>query len=184
MRDAAAFFGAHPRVTVVINHLGCCRLPREDPPEATGESPAARAALAEWRAGMLALAAVPSVHMKLSGLDFISPHWIAHPVAGAVVRGMVRETVAAFGPARCLVASNWPVAKMFSTPPPGQAAGEPVRLALLYEAIHGLVADLPRADREALFLGTAARVYRLPSFSGHVGGPVPRSAFAPAEGGA
>ena len=179
MRDAAAFFAAHPRVTVVINHLGCLRLPREDAPEATGESAAAQALLADWRAGMLALAALPSVYMKLSGLDFITPHWIAHPAAAAVVRGMVRETVAAFGPARCMVASNWPVAKMFSAAPAGQAAGEPVRLAQLYEAIHGIVSDLPLPDREALFRGTAERVYRLPAYRGHVGGPLPRSAFAP-----
>jgi hypothetical protein len=86
MRDAASFLAAYPGLTVVINHLGCPFLPRGDPLEQTGRSDAAVATIAEWRAGMRALAALPHVYMKVSGLDFVTPHWMAHPAAHAVVK--------------------------------------------------------------------------------------------------
>jgi predicted TIM-barrel fold metal-dependent hydrolase len=89
MLDAAAFFADYPRLSVVINHLGCPRLPSGDAVEATGTSEAALAIIADWRAGILALSALPNVYLKVSGLDFISPHWIAHPEARAVIKGMV-----------------------------------------------------------------------------------------------
>ena len=35
-------------------------------------------------------------------------------------------------------------------------------MATLYAALHELVADMPEADRVAMFHGNAARVYKLP----------------------
>ena len=61
-----------------------------------------------WLADLQALAACPNVHCKLSGLvTEFAPlgEWVAedfHPYLAAVL--------AAFGPARCMVGSDWPVA--------------------------------------------------------------------------
>jgi len=48
-----------------------------------------------------------------------------------------------------MFASNFPVDKLFST------------YADVWQAFDAITADLPEADRDALFRGTAKRVYRL-----------------------
>lgn len=58
---------------------------------------------------MTALAALPHVHVKLSGLAYIRSEWVTDPAAHAVVKGLVREIVALFGASRCMFASNFPV---------------------------------------------------------------------------
>jgi predicted TIM-barrel fold metal-dependent hydrolase len=62
-----------------------------------------------WRKGMAALAALPHVHVKISGLDYIRHGWAVDPEAKAVVKGLVREVVHMFGAGRCMFASNFPV---------------------------------------------------------------------------
>lgn len=58
---------------------------------------------------MAALAALPNVHVKISGLDYIRHGWAVDAGANAVVKGLVREVVALFGASRCMFASNFPV---------------------------------------------------------------------------
>ncbi len=57
--------------------------------------------------------------------------------------------MSAFGPARCLVASNWPVDLAM-----GRSS-----LPDLYGAIHDLLAARSKEDREAIFYGNATRIY-------------------------
>ncbi len=131
MTDAAAFAAACPDVPMVLAH---CGMPEELTPEGR----------AAWRAGMERLAAVPSVHVKLSGLGtFI------HRLDAAHVERTVRETVVLFGPARCLFGSNFPIEKLWTD------------YASLAGAYRRALAHLGEAERAAIFSGNARRLYRL-----------------------
>ena len=131
MADGAAFAEAYPAVPMVLAH---CGMPEDLTPDGW------RA----WRAGMTRLAAVPSVFAKLSGLGtFI------HRLDAAHVERTVRETVALFGPERCLWGSNFPIEKLWTD------------YASLIDAYRRALAHLGEAEQAAIFAGTARRLYRL-----------------------
>lgn len=145
LKEAAAFVAGHPSTKVVIDHLGCVKL---------GVSVAEDTARIDaWREGMAALAALPNVHIKLSGLDYIRSGWIGDSAINGQIKGLVREVIALFGVSRCMFASNFPVDLWSSK----------VGLVDTYAAFHALVEDLPLADRTALFHDTASRVYNIES---------------------
>lgn len=131
MAGAAALAEAAPDVTFVLQHAGML----EDLSEA------GRAA---WRAGLAALAARPNVVAKLSGFGTF-----VHRVDPDLIGEIVRETVASFGADRCLYGSNFPIEKLWTD------------YAALLAAHRAAVADLGEAERDAVFRGTATRVYRL-----------------------
>ena len=118
-------------LTVVVEHTGW---PRSDAEEER----------ALWRQGIDALAAVgEQVVCKLSGLamplrcmraDAFAP-WLEHAIE-------------AFGAERCMFASNFPVDSVYGT------------FDDLYEAFSAVTSGLEDAARDALFAGTAERVYR------------------------
>jgi len=131
MEDGAAFAEAFPDVPMVLTH---CGMPEDLTPEGW------RA----WREGMRRLAAVPSVSVKLSGLGtFI------HAVDQAHIERTVGETIALFGPERCLWGSNFPIEKLWTD------------YASLIGAYREALAHLSPAAQEAIFGGTARRLYRL-----------------------
>jgi predicted TIM-barrel fold metal-dependent hydrolase len=132
LAEAAEVVAARPDLTVVLNHTG---FPWDRSP----------AGLGRWRDGMRALAACPGVSVKLSELSVKGQPWRYEdnlPV--------VRETLELFGPARCMAASNFPVARLHAS------------FDLFFDSLARMVADLPRADQAQVFAGTARRVYRLP----------------------
>lgn len=131
MRDGAAFAAAFADVPMVLAH---CGMPED-------LSPAGRRA---WREGMAALAAVPNVFVKLSGLGTF-----LHALDRRHVERTVRETVALFGPERCLFGSNFPIEKLWTD------------YASLCAAYRDALADRSEAERAAIFSGTARRLYRL-----------------------
>ena len=131
MQDGAAFAEAFPEVPMVLAH---CGMPEDLRP----------AGWAAWRAGLTRLAAVPSVFVKLSGLGtFIRRLDAAH------VERTVRDTVALFGPERCLWGSNFPIEKLWTD------------YASLIDVYRRALAHLSEADRAAIFSETARRLYRL-----------------------
>ena len=131
MEDSAAFAEAFPDVPIALAH---CGMPEDLTPEGWQA----------WRAGMEQLAAVPSVSVKLSGLGtFI------HGVDQAHIEHTVRETVALFGPERCLWGSNFPIEKLWTD------------YASLIDAYREALVHLSEADRAQIFAGTAQRLYRL-----------------------
>ena len=131
MEDGATFAEAFPDVPMVLAHCGM-------PEEPTAEGWRA------WRAGMTRLAAVPNVSVKLSGLGtFI------HRLDQAHVERTVRETVALFGPERCLWGSNFPIEKLWTD------------YASLIDTYRRSLTHLSPAAQEAIFGGTARRLYRL-----------------------
>jgi predicted TIM-barrel fold metal-dependent hydrolase len=131
MEGAAGLAAACPRVTFVLQHAGML----EDL-SAPGRD--------AWRAGMAALAACPNVVAKLSGFGtFIHRNDAAH------IAWLVRETLALFGPGRCLWGSNFPIEKLWT------------RYAPLVDAHRRAAEDLAETARCAVFFDNACRVYRL-----------------------
>lgn len=121
----------HPDIPVIINHVGMPVLSDAD-------------GIGEWRRGMAALARLPHVAVKLSGMGFIRRDWTQ-----ATIASFIRETIDQFWVERCMFASDTPTDTLFA----------PVDRTM--DAYHAIVADLPEADRRALFAGNANRLYRL-----------------------
>ncbi|TXC72618.1 amidohydrolase family protein [Sphingomonas ginsenosidivorax] len=131
MPGPAPLFARTPDVPVIINHLGMPVLSDPD-------------GIADWRAGLRALAAIPHVAIKLSGLGFIARDWTLEQV-----RPFVLEAIDLFGPDRCMIASDTPTDKLFA----------PIDRYL--EAYHSITADFTDDDRRAMFGRNANRIYRL-----------------------
>ena len=72
-----------------------------------------------------------------------------HRVDQAHIERTVRETVALFGPERCLWGSNFPIEKLWTD------------YASLIDAYRAALAYLSGADQAQIFAGTAQRLYRL-----------------------
>ena len=101
--------------------------------------------LRAWSGAMRVLAAEPNVVCKVSALASGSdPGWTV-----GSIRPWVLGCVDAFGPDRCMFASNWPIDRLFGTY---------ARLLAAYDEItSGFGAD----ERAAMFGETARRVYRI-----------------------
>lgn len=97
-----------------------------------------------WTDALACLAARPNVACKLSAFGTFLRRNDPQHVAWAV-----REAVVAFGAARCLYGSNFPIEKIWTD------------YASLFAAFEAATADLPAADRAEIFAGTARRLYRL-----------------------
>ena len=121
----------HPDVTFVLNHGGT---PNERTPEF----------LAQWRAGLTQLAQRPNLVCKVSGFALGDKEWTTESLTP-----VVNACIDIFGVERCLFASDWPVDKLYST------YGE------LFAAFVAITAGASASERDALFAGTAERVYRL-----------------------
>ncbi|CAL99845.1 L-fuconolactonase [Saccharopolyspora erythraea NRRL 2338] len=125
--------GQFPQLTFVLDH--CAK-----PPVASGE-------LEPWESRIRALAAHPNVVCKLSGL-VTEDDWSAQPDAGRL-RPYAEVVLDAFGPARVMFGSDWPVCLLAAE------YGEVFRLA--WE----LTSGLGDAARQAVFDTTARQVYEL-----------------------
>ncbi len=122
---------AHPETPVVINHAF---LPADRSPEG----------LAGWRAALQRAAAAPGTTIKISGIGLAGRPWSL-----ADNRAVIRDVIEAFGPDRCLFASNFPVDGLCGS------------FDTIYSGYKAATADVPRADRLRLFHDNAVRVYRL-----------------------
>ncbi|MEV4457859.1 amidohydrolase family protein [Microbispora sp. NPDC049633] len=125
---------ALPELTFVLDHLA-------KPPVASGE-------LEPWAGLVRELAAEPNVTAKLSGL-ITEADWDDWDAAR--LRPYADVALDAFGPGRLMFGSDWPVCLL---------AGA---LPLWAETVRALLTDagLSAAERDAVFRGTAERVYRL-----------------------
>jgi predicted TIM-barrel fold metal-dependent hydrolase len=130
--DAVAAAAArNPDVLFVLEHAG-------SPDERSD------AYFAEWSSHLRVVAAAGNVVCKVSGLAIGDHEWTA-----SSLRRWVLECIEQFGFERCLFGSNWPVDKLFGT----------------WEEMVGgfaeIVSDCSDDERDALFAGTAERVYRI-----------------------
>jgi len=132
------FVRTWPELPVVIDHAA-------KPPLADGfRSPAYVA----WRRDLDALAALPGVHCKVSGLLTLLPQrGLSSAEAVVQLRPLWNDLLELFGPARLMWGSDWPVLTL--------AAGYP-------DWVHvseALFDTLSPVERARLWGGTAARFY-------------------------
>ncbi|MFF0186231.1 amidohydrolase family protein [Streptomyces sp. NPDC005244] len=123
---------AHPGLTFVLDHLG-------KPPIASG-------APEPWAGAVRELAALPNTACKLSGLVTEADPARRTPDD---LRPYADTALAAFGPGRTMFGSDWPVCTLAAS------YGEVMYLA------EELTTGLSPGEREAVFAGTATRVYGL-----------------------
>jgi predicted TIM-barrel fold metal-dependent hydrolase len=123
--------GACPRTSFILDHVG-------KPPVASGR-------MDPWRQELAWLASFPNVVCKLSGLATeAAPGWHV-----ADVRPYLEHALTTFGPQRCMIASDWPVATLQTT------------VQRWFDVVVDLVVDLDPADRAAVLRDTAAGTYGL-----------------------
>ena len=150
--EVAALAGAFPKTPIVLNHFGG---PILGGPNAGHE----QEVFGQWRSGIKELAAHDNVHVKLGALPVrrsgpsrkagglpLSSEEIA-----AVWRPWVEICIEKFGARRCMFESNFPVQKRWCS------------YAVLWNACKRLASGASADEKSALFSGTAARVYRVPT---------------------
>ena len=127
-RELAA---ACPDVQFVLDHCG-------NPPIASGE-------LSAWRAGVAALAQLPNVAGKVSGIvNHAPPGWTAD-----TLRPAVEHVIESFGWDRVVFGSDRPVLTLNGT------------LTQWVEALRQIVGGASESEQEKLFWRNAERLYRL-----------------------
>jgi L-fuconolactonase len=121
-----------PRLLFVLDHLG--------------KPPVASSAIEPWARDLRRLAALPNVTAKLSGL-VTEADWDRWQVSD--LRPYVDVALTAFGPDRLMFGSDWPVCTLAAS------FGDVLGTA------RELTVGLSRPERDAIFAGTAARIYGL-----------------------
>ena len=129
MPAAARLAARHPYTAIILNHTG---MPIDK--DAAG--------IDAWRAGMRLLAAQASVSVKVSGLAMLDWHWSRDSL-----RPFVLETLEIFGSDRVMMASNFPVDRLFGT------------FGSLTDAYLTLLAGASEEERAQLFARNAERIY-------------------------
>ena len=137
----ARFARAWPELTIVIDHAA-------KPPLASAWNDEAMRA---WRRDMAALAAIPQVSCKISGLltELAVPDRASSDRAAARLRPVVDALLGWFGPERLMWGSDWPVLTL--------AAGYADWVALS----DALLAPLSDGERAQVLHGSAQRFYGL-----------------------
>ena len=144
-----------PETRVVINHLGG--------PLHIGSYAGQRDEIfGRWAASMRRLADHPNTFVKLGGIGsryggfrFLDED--APPTSEALCaawRPYIETCIEAFGPARCMFESNFPVDKRTCS------------YAVLWNAFKHLASGASADEKAELFSRTASRAYRLPSWVG------------------
>jgi L-fuconolactonase len=102
--------------------------------------------LDNWEANFRKAASYPNVYCKLSGM-VTEADWSAWKPAD--LKPYVEVALSAFGPARCMFGSDWPVCELAG------AYGD------VYAALRELLAFLSESEKIQVFGGTAISFYRL-----------------------
>ena len=148
--EVADLARAVPELSIVLNHIGG--------PSGIGRYAGREAdVIEEWRPGMQALAELPNVSLKVGGIGMTryGVGWendAAPPTSDTVLerwRDQLLWCIDAFGPARCMFESNYPV------------DGETCSYTVLWNAFKKVSVGYTESERADLFAGTARRVYRL-----------------------
>lgn len=122
---------ALPDVTFCVDH---CAIPEARTPEY----------FKIWKSAVTELAKAPNVTMKISGLGMFDRRWTV-----ASLRPWVLGCIEAFGTARVVFGTNWPVDRMFSSYPD------------LVDAYAEIIAGFPPHEQLAMFSGNAERLFRI-----------------------
>ena len=139
-----------PETTIVFDHFGG--------PLGIGPYEGKQAEIfPEWKRDVTELAQNPNVVAKLGGLAMSINGWgwdtRDRPASSdeivAAHRDYYLHTIDCFGPQRCMFESNFPVDK------------ESVSYSVLWNAFKKMAAGFSENEKDDLFIGTAARTYRL-----------------------
>jgi predicted TIM-barrel fold metal-dependent hydrolase len=150
LAELAKLAAAFPDVSIVLNHLGG--------PLGIGPYTGKRTEVFQsWRQGILSVAACANVSVKLGGLGSERSGFDWHEGTAklssnelaAAIRPYIELCVEAFGVARCMFESNFPVEKRANS------------YAVLWNAFKRVTAGCSESERAALFHDTAARIYRV-----------------------
>jgi predicted TIM-barrel fold metal-dependent hydrolase len=153
--ELAGMARACPDVRIVANHLG---IPLAGGPY-RGRADEVRT---QWHAGLTELAGCPNVVLKIGALirPLTGDKWDKRgvPATSEEIAGAwgddIRFAIDAFGPARCLFESNFPVDKAC------------YGYVEVWNAFKRLTADCSADEKRDLFHDTAARAYQLPTLAG------------------
>ncbi|MBU2532545.1 MAG: amidohydrolase family protein [Alphaproteobacteria bacterium] len=120
-----------PETPVVINH---------------GFMPIDRSAdaLVHWREAIALASTAPGVTMKISGIGIAGKPWTLGDQ-----KPVIEALIEAFGPRRCMFASNFPVDGLVGS------------FAQIYDGFRAATAGCTRDERLAMFHDNAVRIYRL-----------------------
>lgn len=149
--DLADLLRAYPETRVILNHVGG---PLGIPPhDANPEE-----SFAVWRNNIRMVAQFPNLSCKIGGLGMIHCGWDFYlrdvppssDELAAAWRPYVETCIEAFGTARCMMESNFPIDK--------QSCG----YGVLWNTLKRITQDYSPQEKLALYRDTAARVYRIP----------------------
>ena len=149
-KQLAGLARAFPDANIVCDHLGT--------PLGVGPYAGRRDEIfSQWARDMTELATCPNVTIKLGGLampwnGFGFENAERPPSSDDLVALQGRyyqHAIEAFGPSRCMFESNFPVDKLA------------LSYATLWNAFKKVAAGYSESEKDALFRGTASRVYRL-----------------------
>ena len=150
--DLAKLANAYPGIPIIVNHLG-----GKIDPFATADE------FANWRQCIDAVARCSNVAMKVGGAQQAAGSWEPpfhmhrreRPIGSEELCELLYRyyihAIEAFGPDRCMFESNFPVDK------------ECVSYRTLWNAFKRIArkAGLSESEKNSIFSGTAARVYRV-----------------------
>lgn len=101
-----------------------------------------------WRDDLSALAALPNVACKLSGL---ATEVVEGELSAAAVQPYLQHVLKTFGPDRCLFGSDWPVMTLGTT------------YSWWLDVVCDALDDLQTEQRDAVLRTNAERIYHLPT---------------------
>jgi predicted TIM-barrel fold metal-dependent hydrolase len=121
----------HPELPIVLEHIG---FPRERDDEY----------FESWLRGIEVLAKAPNITCKISGVAMTDPRFTAASVAR-----WIDACLDTFGPDNCIIGSNWPVDRLFSSYDP------------IMNIYRDHVSRFDEADQRKILSENARRLYRL-----------------------
>lgn len=121
----------HPDTPVVLDHAGF-------PRERTAEY------FKFWRLGIRAMAEADSSWCKISGLGMCDHDWTVESI-----RPWFEACLEAFGVERCVLGTNWPIDKLFSS------------YEAVLDAYWQIIDQLSETEQHALFCTNAERLFNL-----------------------
>jgi L-fuconolactonase len=148
--ELAAFAKAVPELTIVLNHVGGLL--------GTGPYGNRNEVMDNWRKGIAAVAACPSVVIKLGGLGMVRCGFDWHtrekPIGSeelaTAMAPFLTHCIEQFTPGRCMFESNFPVDKVSFS------------YNVMWNAFKRFSKNYSGSERAAMFHDTAARIYRIP----------------------
>ena len=131
MEKLVALANKFPNTVIVIDHAG-------NPAERTPEY------FEIWKQGMTTAATAENIICKISGLGMGDHNWTVDSI-----RPWALGCIEAFGVARCIFATNWPVDSLFSS------------YDALIDAYTEIVADFSEDEKRDLFAGNTESLYNI-----------------------